>query len=77
MRRISGQERNEKVNVGELLEFTDTEQVEKIADRFEAVSNRYDPLEDGDADLPSFSKENVPQFSIENLRLAVLSLKSS
>ena len=30
LRRISGQERNEKVNVGELLEFTDTEQVEAV-----------------------------------------------
>ena len=77
MRRISGQERNEKVNVGELLEFTDTEQVEKIADRFEAVSNRYDPLKDDDVDLPSFTKENVPEFSTESVRLAILSLKSS
>ena len=51
------QMKNEKVNVEELMNFSDSEQAEIIAENFTKVSNQYKPLKTEDIDLELASNQ--------------------
>ena len=70
------QHKGEVVNVQELSGLSDQQQADTIADRFESVSNQYDPLTDNDVDLPPIPEDSVPQIAIEDVYNALLRINT-
>ena len=56
------QHKGETVNVEELSGLDDQAQADSIADRFESVSNQYNPLSDSDVDLPTIPEDSLLQI---------------
>ena len=54
------QHQGEEIIIENIKDFSDEEQAEMIADKFAAVSQEYDKLEDGDIELPKFNLSDVP-----------------
>ena len=79
-----GNEAHEEViEVEDIKELSDTEQMEKIADKFAGVSNLYEPLRRDKINFPTFSFEDIPVISeqrvlevLENLNISKSTRKS-
>ena len=73
----------EVIEVENIKDHSDTEQMEKIADRFAEVSNLYEPLQRDKIDFPTFSVEDIPVISeqrvlevLQNLNVSKSTRKS-
>ena len=71
------QMKGEVVNVEELSGRSDKDQAEIIADRFESVANRYNPLADTDVILPSIPEGSVHQIEVDTVYKALLRIKTT
>ena len=49
-------------SVQDINELTDQDQAEKIAEKFAAIQNEYDPLESEKIHVPKFGDNEIPQF---------------
>ena len=49
-------------SVQEINELTDQDQAEKIAEKFAAIQNEYDPLESEKIHVLKFADNEIPQF---------------
>ncbi len=64
IKKLMGNEAHEEViEVEDIKELSDTEQMERIADKFAAVSNLYEPLRRDKIDFPTFSVGDIPVIS--------------
>ena len=75
-RMASVNQKTEPVEVEELFDLDNEAQAEKIADRFEKISNRYEALENDDVKLPNIPPASTPNFTVKNVKSAILSLKT-
>ena len=57
------QQKLEPVIVESLKHLSDSEQAEAIADKFSKVSQEYEPLKEGDIDIPEFDEKSILQFA--------------
>merc|ERR1711860_99160 len=84
IKKLMGNEAHEEViEVEDIKELSDTEQMERIADKFAAVSNLYEPLRRDKINFPTFSVEDIPVISeqrvlevLENLNVSKSTRKS-
>ena len=65
----------EDIVVTEISHLSNQEQVEAIADRISAVSQEYEPLRKEDIEIPYYSEESIPQFSVQQVREIFLKMK--
>ena len=64
VKKLMGNDAHEEViEVESIKELSETEQVEKIADKFAEVSNLYEPLRRDNIEFPAFLKEDIPVIS--------------
>ena len=56
-------EKNEELNIAEINHMTDEEQVEAIANHFNAASQKYIQVETEDILMPKIDPETIPKFS--------------
>ena len=61
----------------EISSFDDQEQTELIADTYEEVANRYEPLEDNDIDLPEVPKGSYPKITVKVLYNYLTKIKTN
>ena len=54
--------------VEEIKELSEEEQAEKIADKFAAVSQEFDEIIATDVDIPEFSKAEIPEISVQEVK---------
>ena len=54
--------------VEEIKELSEEEQAEKIADKFAAVSQEFDEIVATDVDIPEFSKAEIPEISVQEVK---------
>ena len=57
----------EVIEVESIKDLSETEQVERIADKFAEVSNLYEPLRRDKIVFPAFTMENVPVITAKNV----------
>ena len=60
----------------ELAGLEDQQQADSIADQFESISNRYDPLLDSDVNLPFIPEGSVPKVEIEDVYKALVNINT-
>ena len=70
------QHKGETVTVEELAGLEDQQQADSIADQFESISNRYDPLLDSDVNLPFIPEGSVPEVEIEDVYKALVNINT-
>ena len=58
----------EELHVGEISHLTDQEQVEAIANHFNATSQEYKQVETEDIELPEIPPESIPQFTASHIK---------
>ena len=54
-----------------------SEQAEAIADKFSKVSQEYEPLKDGDIDIPEFDEKSIPQFAPKDVQKKLEKVKTN
>ena len=63
------QQLDDVVIVESIKDLTDLEQAELIVDKFASVSQEYEKLEDGDIQVPEFTKDDIPNVTEEEVEL--------
>ena len=63
------QQLDDVVIVESIKDLTDLEQAELIVDKFASVSQEYEKLEDGDVQVPEFTKDDIPKVTEEEVEL--------
>ena len=73
------QQKSEGLSVESIKDLHIKEQAELIADKFAEVSQEYEKLKSEDITIPEFPNEDVPQFSVEQVKdiLANMDTKKS
>ena len=79
LKRISNFEQQKAVDfqVGEISHLTDKEQVESIAQAFNAISQEYQEVKMEDIQIPDFSKDSIPQLSQATVQAYINKLKTN
>ena len=79
LKRISNFEQNkaEFVQVDEISHLSNKEQAEAIADSFSSISNEYEQIKKEDIQIPPFSPSDIPQYTPQQVRKYLLSLKTN
>ena len=71
------QGKSEELQVEEISHLSNQEQAERIADKQAEISNLYKEVQLTDIVIPPFSKEDIPQFSLRQVKEYILRLKSN
>jgi hypothetical protein len=79
LKRISNFEQNkaEFVQVDEISHLSNKEQAEAIADSFSSISNEYEQIKKEDIQIPPFSPSDIPQYTPQQVKKYLLSLKTN
>ena len=67
----------EELHVAEISHLTDEEQVEAIANHFNATSQEYKQVEKEDIELPEISPESVPEFTAIHIKSIMDKIKTN
>ena len=73
----SNDQMSQQVNIDEISHLPDQEQAEIIAAKFSSIQNEYQPLKTEDISVPTFSKEEFPQFQPSQVWLLLTQLKTN
>ena len=68
---------NEDLQIEEIFHLSDKEQVEKIAQAFNAQSQTYKPLDKSDINLPNFLPDEVPNYSLWEIKYFITRIKTN
>ena len=68
---------SDPIIVEEIKHLTDQEQAEEIASFFSKISQEYEPLQEKDIDIPSFSASSVPSFLPSDIEEKLLKIKTN
>ena len=71
------QHKAEEIIVEEIKDLPISEQAERIADNFAAVSQEFEKLVADDIKIPDFSEEDIPQFDEDDIREVLESMDTS
>ena len=63
--------------ISEIIEKTDQQQAELIADYFSSIPNEYNPIKDDDVQVPQFTDTEVLQFSQSEVWLLLTKMKTN
>ena len=68
--------KQEKLEVTEICHLPENEQIELIANRFAKIQNEYEPINPKNIEIPTFSKGDIPQFSVNQVWIELAKLNS-
>ena len=71
------QGKREELQIEEISNFTAKEQVELIANAFNAPSQMYKPLEEGDINIPPFDPKEIPQYNPSQIHDFIKGIKTN
>ena len=63
MKKISKDFKEQEIpTVQDIIQFSDREQAEKIAQKFASIQNEFEPLKSESIQIPEFAENEIPQF---------------
>ena len=71
------QHKSDEIVVEDIKDLPNNAQVELIADKFAAISQEYDKLEDSDIEVPDFSIDDIPIVTVEDVEEALTQMDTN
>ena len=72
---IKYDQKQEKIEVDDIKHLSDQQQAEVISQKFAQIANEYEPLNRDKIQIPTFTKEDIPNISESDVLEALDNLK--